>query len=37
MTAIGSDQRSYCADRIRNTMTMPRPMAMAPVPPAWIS
>ena len=37
MTASGSDQRSYCAARMRNTMMMPNAMAITDVKPVRFS
>ena len=37
ITASGSDQRSYCAARIRNTMSAASPSARIEVPPERFS
>ena len=37
ITASGSDQRSYCAARIRKTIRMPKPKAMAEAVPVRFS
>ena len=37
ITASGKDHFSYCAARIRNTMTMPKPKATAEVVPVRFS